>query len=127
MIAEYGGRVVKTIGDEVMFLCANPIAGADLALRLVEAHTEDDLLPPVKVGLDCGPVLLRDGDAFGPTVNRASRLVDLAKPATVVVPSSVRDVLDPRARLPPATARRARLKDIGSTWLWAVGRSERVA
>ena len=86
VIAEYGGRVVKTIGDEVMFLCANPIAGADLALRLVEAHTEDDILPPVKVGLDCGPILLRDGDAFGPTVNRASRLVatrSTARPAFV--------------------------------------------
>ncbi len=127
VIAEYGGRVVKTIGDEVMFLCANPIAGADLALRLVEAHTEDDILPPVKVGLDCGPILLRDGDAFGPTVNRASRLVDLAKPATVVVPSAVRDVLDgePGFRLRPLGVRR--LKDIGSTWLWAVARSEQVA
>ncbi|HTH05235.1 MAG TPA: adenylate/guanylate cyclase domain-containing protein, partial [Ilumatobacteraceae bacterium] len=127
VIAEYGGRVVKTIGDEVMFLCANPLAGADLALRLVEAHTEDDILPPVKVGLDCGPILLRDGDAFGPTVNRASRLVDLAKPATVVVPSAVRDALDGEAgfRLRPLGVRR--LKDIGSTWLWAVARSEQVA
>ena len=124
VIAEYGGRLVKTIGDEVMFLAANPIAGADLALRLVEAHTEDDLLPAVKVSLDSGPVLLRDGDAFGPTVNRASRMVDLAKPATVVVPSSVRDVLDPEPgfRLRPLGVRR--LKDIGTTWLWAVTRGE---
>ena len=124
VIAEYGGRLVKTIGDEVMFLCANPVAGADLALRLVEAHSEDDILPPVKVSLDSGPVLLRDGDAFGPTVNRASRMVDLAKPATVVVPSSVRDVLDadPCFRLRPLGVRR--LKDIGSTWLWAVMRGE---
>jgi adenylate cyclase len=122
VIAEYGGRVVKTIGDEVMFLCANPIAGADLALRLVEAHTEDELLPSVRVGLDCGPVLLRDGDVFGPTVNRASRLVDLAKPATVVVPASIRDVLDsePGFRMRPLGVRR--LKDIGTTWLWAVMR-----
>jgi adenylate cyclase len=127
VIAEYGGRVVKTIGDEVMFLCANPIAGADLALRLVEAHTEDELLPPVRVGLDSGPVLLRDGDAFGPTVNRASRLVDLAKPATVVVPSGVRDVLDaePGFRLRPLGVRR--IKDIGSTWLWAVMRGDEAA
>ena len=115
---------MKTIGDEVMFLAANPIAGADLALRLVEAHTEDDLLPAVKVSLDSGPVLLRDGDTFGPTVNRASRMVDLAKPATVVVPSSVRDVLDPEPgfRLRPLGVRR--LKDIGTTWLWAITRGE---
>jgi adenylate cyclase len=122
VIAEYGGRVVKTIGDEVMFLTANPVAGADLALRLVEAHAEDDILPPVRVGLDSGPVLLRDGDAFGPTVNRASRIVDLAKAGTVVVPSGVRDVLDaePGFRVRPLGVRR--LKDIGRTWLWAVGR-----
>ena len=122
VIAEYGGRVVKTIGDEVMFLSANPVAGADLALRLVEAHAEDDILPPVRVGLDSGPVLLRDGDAFGPTVNRASRIVDLAKAGTVVVPSGVRDVLDvePGFRVRPLGVRR--LKDIGRTWLWAVGR-----
>ncbi|HTN81084.1 MAG TPA: adenylate/guanylate cyclase domain-containing protein [Acidimicrobiales bacterium] len=127
VIAEYGGRLVKTIGDEVMFLAANPAAGADLALKLVEAHSEDELLPPVKVAFDTGPVLLRDGDAFGPTVNRASRMVDLAKPSTVVVPSSVRDALDgdPEFRLRPMGVRR--LKDIGATWLWAVTRGDPAA
>ena len=118
VIAEYGGRVVKTIGDEVMFLCANPIAGADLALRLVEAHTEDDILPPW-FGLDCGPIP-------SATATRSAR----SEPSQPAGRPGCRrpSWCPPRCAMSSTarsawvcTARRRRLKDIGSTWLggWA--------
>jgi adenylate cyclase len=79
-----GGRIVKTIGDEVMFVAPDARAGAEIALDL--AAIEDvEGLPPVRVGLAHGDVLLRHGDVFGETVNLASRLVSLARPSTVLV------------------------------------------
>jgi adenylate cyclase len=78
-----GGRIVKTIGDEVMFVVPDARSGAEIALDL--ARIEDvEGLPPVRVGIAHGDVLLRHGDVFGETVNLASRLVSLARPSTVL-------------------------------------------
>jgi adenylate cyclase len=94
-IAEMGGRVVKTIGDEVMFTFEVASVAADLALRLV---AEDPDLPPLRIGLAMGPVLVRQGDCYGPTVNLASRVAGVARGGEVVVDSAVQAVLrdDPR-------------------------------
>ena len=83
LVAEHGGRVVKTLGDEVMFTAAGVRAGVRLALAL--AGGADALGREVRVGLAYGPVLARLGDVFGPTVNVASRLTGLARPGTVLV------------------------------------------
>lgn len=80
-----GGRVVKTVGDEVLFVHDVPRGAADTALSLVERIDADDLLPPVRTGLAYGTVLSRLGDVYGPVVNLASRLTSLAKPGTVLV------------------------------------------
>src|SRR5207248_7218737 len=77
-IAELGGRIVKMLGDEVMFVTDDPASGARIALRLAEAYADDETLPDVRVGLAVGPVLVREGDYFGPTVNLASRIVNIA-------------------------------------------------
>jgi adenylate cyclase len=84
-VPERGGRVVKMIGDEVMFVADHAAGGAEIALGLVEAHAADSALPNLRVGLATGPVLTWEGDLFGPTVNLASRLVDAARPGTVLV------------------------------------------
>ena len=83
LVADHGGRVVKTLGDEVMFVAADVRSAARLALGL--AALSDGELPPIAVGLAFGPVVTRVGDVFGPTVNVASRLTGLAKPGTVLV------------------------------------------
>lgn len=94
-IAEMGGRVVKTIGDEVMFTFDTPSVAADLALRLVG---EDSDGPPLRIGLAFGPVLVRQGDCYGPTVNLASRVAGVAGGGEVVVDGSMASALarDPR-------------------------------
>lgn len=79
-----GGRVVKTVGDEVLFTADGPVEGAIIALSLSELMAVDDLVPDVRVGFSHGPVLRSLGDVFGSTVNLASRLTALAQPGTVV-------------------------------------------
>lgn len=78
-VADAGGRIVKTLGDEVLFVAPTAADGAALALRLAGLEHE------VRVGLAYGPVVDRLGDVFGPTVNIASRLTGLAFPGTVLV------------------------------------------
>jgi adenylate cyclase len=85
VITAHGGRVVKTVGDEVLFVCSPGAHAAAIALEIPRALGEDELLPPVRVGMATGPVVGRLGDVFGTTVNRASRLTALAQPGTVLV------------------------------------------
>ncbi|MFV2144318.1 MULTISPECIES: adenylate/guanylate cyclase domain-containing protein [Isoptericola] len=84
VITEAGGRVVKTIGDAVLFVADDVTTGAECALGLAAPHaTEQEI--PVRVGFVWGRVLSRFGDVFGPDVNLASRITELAEPASVLV------------------------------------------
>ncbi|AXK45558.1 adenylate/guanylate cyclase domain-containing protein [Brachybacterium saurashtrense] len=85
IISVGGGRVVKTVGDEIMFLADTPEDGAQIAVSLAEAITEATDLPPVRVGLSWGSMFSRYGDVFGPTVNLAARMESVARPAAVLV------------------------------------------
>ncbi|MGN6610903.1 MAG: adenylate/guanylate cyclase domain-containing protein [Angustibacter sp.] len=85
VVTAHGGRVVKTVGDEVLFVSRPGAPAAQIALGVAEAIGDDDLLPEVRVGMSTGPVVGRLGDVFGTTVNRASRLTALARPGTVLV------------------------------------------
>lgn len=84
-VAAAGGRVVKTLGDAVMYATPDPLAAVDVALDTVAAHHADDELPDVRGGVALGPVLERLGDVYGEPVNLASRLVDEARPRSVLV------------------------------------------
>ncbi|GAA4717892.1 adenylate/guanylate cyclase domain-containing protein [Isoptericola chiayiensis] len=84
VITEAGGRVVKTIGDAVLFVADDVVTGAECALGLAAPHaTEEEI--PVRVGFVWGRVLSRFGDVFGSDVNLASRITELAEPAQVLV------------------------------------------
>ncbi len=85
LVTEHRGRVIKTIGDEVLFVTDSPEDGARLALDLVDAHRVDEEFPELRVGLAYGDVMTRLGDVFGPVVNIASRLTSVAKPGRVLV------------------------------------------
>jgi adenylate cyclase len=85
VIYEHRGRVVKTIGDEVLFVADRPADAATIALELVDAIEAEPELPSLRVGLAAGPVVLRFGDVYGSTVNIASRLTTLAHPGSVLV------------------------------------------
>lgn len=85
----YQGEVVKTIGDEIM--CVFPDSGAAL-LAACAMQSAVRALPPVndmpmalRIGFHAGPVIRRDGDAFGDTVNVAARIVALASAGQILV------------------------------------------
>ena len=71
IVAGHGGRVVKMIGDEVMFEAAELDEAALIALELSDAFHRDDVVNDIRVGIAHGPVLAREGDLYGPTVNLA--------------------------------------------------------
>ncbi|ASR37633.1 adenylate cyclase [Prauserella marina] len=85
VIAELRGRVVKMIGDEVLFVADAPVAAAEIALTLAERADADEALPSVRAGLAAGRVLSRFGDVYGSVVNLASRLTAVARPGTILV------------------------------------------
>ncbi|GAA4373520.1 adenylate/guanylate cyclase domain-containing protein [Paeniglutamicibacter cryotolerans] len=87
VISVGGGRLVKTIGDEVLFIAETPQAGAQISLALAREFREDEFLPDTRVSLVWGRVLSRLGDIYGPTVNLAARLTSLAEPGTVLIDS----------------------------------------
>lgn len=94
IISMGGGRLVKTVGDEVLYNAETPEAGAEIALSLAESIVADDVLPEARVSVVWGRVLSRLGDIYGPTVNLAARLTALADPGTVLVDSSTAEALE---------------------------------
>jgi adenylate cyclase len=88
-VTERGGRVVKLIGDEVLYVVADPGVACAIALELRRVFASDPSVPPVRIGLASGRVLLRDGDVFGPVVALAARAVKVAAPGDVVASAEV--------------------------------------
>jgi adenylate cyclase len=122
-IPENGGRVVKMIGDEVMFAADSSFNAAEISLSLIEAFHDDDLVPNVRVGLALGPTLSWEGDLFGPTVNLASRLVNFAYPGTAVVSAKIHEELLGRPSFFLRGLKPVRLKGIGRTPTWVLRRA----
>jgi adenylate cyclase len=85
LVTRAGGRVVKLIGDEAMFVVEDPQAACQVALELI-----DRSVYPVRVGLAHGPVVGLFGDYYGEVVNLAARLVGVAPPSGTLVSDSVR-------------------------------------
>jgi adenylate cyclase len=119
------GRVVKMIGDEVMFVVDSVADAARIGLDLADAYADDELLSDVRVGLASGPVLLRDGDYFGPTVNLAHRIVNIGNPGTVLMSDEFRTALLVEApdEFTAQALRPRLLKDLGRVQLWWCGRA----
>ena len=113
VVTAHGGRVVKTVGDEVLFQTFEVAPAAAIALDLVEAMSEDDLLPSARVGMAHGPVVRRLGDVFGTTVNRASRLTAVAPPGGVFVDDALARLLEPLSGFSTLPTRRRSLRGIG--------------
>jgi adenylate cyclase len=124
-VVALGGRVVKMIGDEVMFVVPTANGAAQIGLSLAEAYAGDDLLSDVRVALAVGPVLVQDGDYYGPVVNLASRLVNVAHPGTVLVSDEFRDALDTEGAsgIDTRPLRTRNLKDLGRVQMWKLLRA----
>jgi len=90
---QHGGKPIKWLGDGVMFYFDHPGPGVRAALQMADAIPAAGL-PPVHVGMSCGPVLFQEGDYFGQTVNLSARIADYARPGEVLVTRSVVDASD---------------------------------
>jgi class 3 adenylate cyclase len=96
VVAEHSGRVVKFIGDAVMYVTHDAVSAVAVAEGLVAAAEERGL--QARAGVTAGTVLALDGDYFGPVVNLAARLVALAQPGEVVASQPVVERLGDRQR-----------------------------
>jgi adenylate cyclase len=85
VLPRHEARLVKSIGDAVMFTARDPVSCCRAAIDLVEAAAKEDGLPPVRVGAAHGPVLRAYADYFGRTVNLAARLCDAAPGGAVLL------------------------------------------
>lgn len=94
VVTSSGGRVVKTLGDSVLFVSSKAHETAEIGLRLIETHANVRSMPQLRVGLAAGPVIWRMGDVFGTTVNLASRLTALAHPGTILADPEMADQLE---------------------------------
>lgn len=94
VVTDHAARIIKTIGDEILYVTDDPVAAVEVALTLTERGADpDDPFPPVRAGLAHGEVVVRLGDVYGSTVNVAARLTSLARPGTVVVDEGLQHVL----------------------------------
>jgi adenylate cyclase len=84
VIARRRGRVVKTVGDGVLFTAATAVGAVEIGLELPVAWAAGDR-PPLRVGAAYGTVLTRLGDVYSPVVNLASRLTSIARPGALLV------------------------------------------
>jgi len=99
------GRVVKLIGDEVMFVAVDAAAGCDIALALVEEFGREATVTP-RGGLAAGDLVFRGGDYYGPVVNFAARLAQIAVPGELLVTTEVASqAAGPALRFEPAGKR----------------------
>ncbi|MBV1921126.1 MAG: adenylate/guanylate cyclase domain-containing protein [Pseudomonadales bacterium] len=93
VVNDNNGHIVKNIGDEILchFPSANLAASAACTIHETLADERSDL--KVKIGINFGPAILKQGDVFGDTVNVAARMVGLAKQEQIIVTGSFYDSL----------------------------------
>ena len=103
VVQQYGGRVIKTIGDEIM--CVLPSADSG-CLAATDMHHKVMALPPVsqvkrsvRIGFHFGPVIEENNDVFGDTVNMAARMTGLAKGLQIITTGATVAGMSPMLQL----------------------------
>src|ERR671916_2030599 len=121
VIARHHGRVVKTVGDGVLYTTVTAIDAVEIGLELPEAWQAEDR-PPLRVGASYGTVLTHLGDVYSPVVNLASRLTSIARPGTLLVDRDLARHLRglPRYRVRPL--RRVSVRGYDQLQPWRVER-----
>jgi adenylate cyclase len=121
VVSAHEGRVVKLIGDEVLFVVDSLDDAVAAGLELIERLEHADGMPPVHCGIAFGPTITVGGDVFGPTVNLASRLTKVARAGSISVSRSGSGHLLERKDIDVRKVRRSYdLKGIGRTSILAV-------
>ncbi|WP_340537483.1 adenylate/guanylate cyclase domain-containing protein [Nocardioides sp. GXZ039] len=93
VVTSQHGRVIKSIGDSVLFVNDDPIRAYDTAEGIINVIGRDHRMPDVRVGLATGAVVMRLGDVFGPPVNMAARLTAVARRNRIIVDSALAALL----------------------------------
>ena len=98
----HGGRVVKTIGDEVMAVFPSADKAAEAAAEMQSRVSEHAPVAgsrlAIRVGFHFGPAIETAGDVFGDSVNVASRMAALAKREQIILSSHTVAALAPALR-----------------------------
>jgi class 3 adenylate cyclase len=87
-------RILRAVGDAVLWTCTDIDAHLEIARSIVEPLESDGHALSARAGLAYGWILAREGDYFGPTVNLAARLVDLTPPSRVTVAEGLGALVD---------------------------------
>jgi adenylate cyclase len=85
VVAVQRGRVIKSLGDSVLFVNDDPIRAYDTAQGIINVIGRDPRMPDVRVGLATGSVVTRLGDVYGPPVNMAARLTAVARRNRIII------------------------------------------
>lgn len=88
VVAARGGRVIKMIGDAVMFNAESLHNAVEVVVGLIEELSKAEDILPVRAAMVWGDVFSRSGDVFGPPVNLAARLSDVAPQGEILVDQS---------------------------------------
>src|SRR5690348_3793840 len=96
---QHGGRVIKTIGDEVMSVFPDSATAAkaavDIQLGMTGMAPVDKMKLGVRIGMNHGPLVEGEGDVFGDTVNLAARLTEMASRGQIITSVETVDLMDP--------------------------------
>ena len=92
-IHAHGARVVKSIGDAFLYIADDLDTGAQVVTNVVDELRKVPGMLPVRASIVWGGVVSRFGDIFGPKVNLASRLVDVAESGTILTDSETAETL----------------------------------
>ncbi len=103
IIKRHNGRVIKTMGDEVMGVFSTVEEGVAAACEMHTSLERERLKQKgshlsIHVGMHYGPVLLDGSDVFGDTVNMAKRLAEIARVGQIITTQSVVGKLSERLR-----------------------------
>ena len=119
-VAYNGGRIIKTVGDEVMFSARTAAEAARISVELSSVFLDDAVVPGVRVGFVHGPAVARLGDLFGTTVNLAARVSRLADVGDVFTDARTAATLTDEAGLYLRTLGRRQVRGFGSIPLVSV-------
>ena len=95
VVARFGGRIIKSLGDSVLVVTNGAEDAVAVAEGIINVIGRDAKMPDVRLGLASGPVIQRLGDIFGPPVNMAARLTQVARRNRLIVDQNTADLLPP--------------------------------
>jgi adenylate cyclase len=124
VVSAHGGRAVKLIGDEVMFVADTLSVAVDIGLDISARLQAIDDMPTIHCGVAYGPAVSIGGDVFGPAANLAARLTSIARPGMIVITRAAATELADRDDIEIVRIRRRfDLKGIGETPVVAIRRT----